>query len=88
MHRLAVLSDGKGCKMKTYVRLANCHDAFEVVNSRGNLVGLVPQSFFNKDYNPKHVPSLVGSVHIGLDYVEIAKADETEWQVLRQFWKD
>ena len=69
--------------MKTYGRLANCHDAFEVVNSRGNLVGLVPQSFFNKDYNPKHVPSLVGSVHIGLDYVEIAKADETEWQVLR-----
>ena len=51
-------------------------------------MGLVPQSFFNKDYNPKHVPSLVGSVHIGLDYVEIAKADETEWQVLRQFWKD
>lgn len=80
--------DGKGCKMKTYVRLANCHDAFEVIGPRGNLVSIVPQSFVNSVYNPKHVLSLVGSVHIGLYYVEIAKADETEWQVLRQFWMD
>lgn len=51
-------------------------------------MGLVPQSFVNAVHDPKLVPTLIGSVHIGLDYVEIAKADETEWQVLRQFWKD